>query len=233
LWKQLDLDIDSLDVTTGHPGSDEFTFLLGIRHCSGLQQENVKRLHRLNVGDSAADLKPPRDVDVLELERIHVTLNFKHEEGGNVVGKDGDNDMEIRHDEAGRLNNGKVHHDDEEMLDAPDSMMLELGELSPLLLDGDFVTSIDHEPSQTFEIAKATPSSIHPTKSISIPAAVDLLDAALRGLICAKPFKLPLGVWLPQSTHDQSLSLFAPSLFCPGHAKVKRLQRTSKDTTPN
>jgi len=219
LWRQLELDVELLDNITDPPRADHSTFSLGIRHCSELQQEKVKRLHRLNVGDSAADLRPPGTVEVLELERILVTLNLKHEKEGKIVSGDADGDNETRNDEAGQGKNSMLDQNDEEMLDALDSM----GELSPLLLEEAFVTSIEHRSSQVSKSARATPLPSHPTNSIPIPTALDLLDATFRSLICPKPTKLPLGVWLLQPTNDLSLSALAPSLFCPGYAKVNAL----------
>jgi len=221
LWKQLELDVNVLDNITDPPGADHATFSLGIRHSLELPLGKVKRLHRLNVGDSAADLRPPGAVEVLELERILVTLNLKHEDEGKIVSGDADGNNDRRNDEAGQGNNSVFDQNDEEMLDAPDSMMLAMGELSPLLLDETIIAFMQHRSSQIVQSSGATPLSSQPTSSVKILSALDLLDATFRSLICSKPTKLPLGVWLPQSTNDLSLSALAPSLLCPGYAKVR------------
>lgn len=228
LWKQLELDVDLLDSTADPSRADDSTFVLGVRHSSELRHEKVKRLHRLNVGESAADLRPPAAMEVLELERIFILLNLRHdeeeeeeEEEKEIVKEDCNGSRRIRHDEAAQCDAGMLDQNDEEMLDAPDSMVLVTSELSPLLLDEASIASIEPRSSQIIEIARATPLLSQPTSPISIPTALDLLDATFRSAICQKPKKLPLGVWLPQPTNDLSLSALAPSLLCPGYAKVK------------
>jgi len=224
LWQQLGLDVRVLDVDTVAPSTDGPSFNLDVRHSSGLQHDTAKRLHRLTVGDSAADLRPLDALDVFELERIFMTLKFKFQ--GEEIDVS-DNSSRQQQIEALRVSeevlSHMIHnHDDEDMLDAEDSNMLRIDELSPLLLDETLPAFTQHKPPAILPATRKTPSSPARPYPITIPNAIDLLDATFRSVICSKPSKLPLGIWLPKRITNLSLSTLAPTLFCPGYAKVSQ-----------
>jgi len=76
LWKQLQLDATLFDLASSpstHPSS---SFTLQIRHATNLDAKEVRRLHRLPVGTSAADLLPPDGIVASGLEQIYIVLDY-------------------------------------------------------------------------------------------------------------------------------------------------------------
>lgn len=151
-----------------------------------------------------------------------MTLTFKLEGEEFDVSNDSSRQQQVaalRSDEE-ELPHMIYDQDDEDMLDAKGSAMLTIDELSPLLLDETLPVFTQHRPPAILPSTRMTTSAPARPHSITIPAAIDLLDAAFRSVICSKPSKLSLGIWLPKRITDLSLSTLAPTLFCPGYAKV-------------
>lgn len=156
---------------------------------------------------------------MLELERIFVALNFKY---GKEDDSAGDNGKSMRQpitfqSEKHAQSQSAIDLEDEDMLDIGRDIML--GTDTHLLFpSGEPLLAPLMQPRGPIpQTTKLTPSTPHP---INIPAASDLFDAAFRSLICSKPAKLPLGIWLPKPALDMSLSTLVPSLLQPGYAKV-------------
>lgn len=169
-------------------------------------------MHRLAVGESAADLTPPGAVEVVELVGVVVGLRFRCD--GHDRAQRGNEEGEIRPAQAQHVEHAVVAEDIDMLgMDEPPS--------SPLLLPNSPPTSISTPPQpHPPNIGTTAPQPSSPS-TIDIPSALSLLDTTLRSLICPRPSKLPLGIWLPRPTIDLPLSALAPSLFCPGYAKVR------------
>lgn len=86
LWKQLQLDATLFDLASSpstHPSS---SFTLQIRHATTLDAKEVRRLHRLPVGTSAADLLPPIGIETYGLEQISIILDYSRSRDATTSG---------------------------------------------------------------------------------------------------------------------------------------------------
>ena len=76
LWKQLQLDTTLSDLSSPFTTQFPSSFTLQLRHATNLDAAEVRRLHRLLVGVSAADLVPPIGVGAYGLEQIFIVLDY-------------------------------------------------------------------------------------------------------------------------------------------------------------
>jgi len=76
LWKQLQLDTTLSELSSPPPMKPPSSFTLQLRHTANLDATEVRRLHRLPVGASAADLLPPAGIGAYGLEQISIVLDY-------------------------------------------------------------------------------------------------------------------------------------------------------------
>jgi hypothetical protein len=161
LWKQLQLDAILSDVSSPLSTTSPTSFTLKLRHATNLGSTEVRRLHRLPVGASAADLLPPSGVATFGLERIFIVLDYSRSRDG---------------------------------------------------------TNSDPE-------AGLSTSTNLVQRHLTSMEAVELADAAFRSIICPKPSKLSLGIWVPKMAETCALSTIAPTIWSPGYAAVRAVLR--------
>ena len=72
----MQLDATSSDFSSPYTTSRPSSFTVQVRHATDLCAATVRRLHRLPVGASAADLVPPTGVVAYGLEQILIILDY-------------------------------------------------------------------------------------------------------------------------------------------------------------
>jgi len=157
LWKQLQLDATLSNLSSSASIQPPSSFTIQIRHATNLDAPEVRRLHRLPVGASAADLLPPDGVVACGMQRIYLVLDYSR--------------------------------------------------------------SRNATNSRTHAIPCTSPSPER--RHLNATEAIELADAVFRGIICAKPSKLSLGIWLPKTAESCALSMIAPTIWSPGYSAVR------------
>lgn len=159
LWKQLQLDATLSDISSPFTQSSS-SFTLQLRHSTNLDATEARRLHRLPVGASAADLLPPSGVATYGLEQIFIVLDYSRSQV-------------------------------------------------------DTSSEIEASPNASSRLLQ---------RHLESTEVVELADAGFRSIICPKPSKLSLGIWLPRTAETNALSAIAPTIWSPGYAAVRAAQ---------
>jgi hypothetical protein len=204
-------------------------FIVEIRHASNIDVPEKRRLHRLPVGSSAADLRPPEGIAWLGLEEIVLELDYSY------VAKELEQRSEDDDVRAGQLDQSlrrvgfglkgpedEPTHEDDVVLHRRHSL-----DDSPLPIEDDelVVWKIDTFPmsglcSPPDGIVGERPRLGAQERSITARGALELADAAFRSIVRPKPAKLAIGIWLPQVDLELDLATLAPTLWQPRYAKV-------------
>lgn len=227
LWRQLRLDVSVVDHSPPR-------ITLDVRYAVNTDVAEPKRLHSLPVATSPADVRPPIGVEKCLQERITLTIALRKQDQEVQGARE-----RLTHPSTliPKLSCSNAHVEDQQdaepVLSQEDGMLdndsAQILEESPVLFDicERSSSSPRARPDHSLDHSTDPSTSLvlrNPTFAVlDAKDAIDLADAAIRSIICPRPSKLALGVWLPDSEPSLSLVRLAPILWAPGYAMVRLL----------